>query len=84
MISTIEKQRRAQCMRKWYFHLRGNRARSVERRRIMQRLAISRDSFYRMLEGRTYITDSHAQAINGVVNRHAIVGLEMDVFAMVK
>ncbi len=81
MISPTEKKRRADCLRRWYLHLRGNRARSIERRRINQKLAISNDNFYKMLEGRTYINDQRAKVINEVANRHCIVGLELDIFA---
>lgn len=81
MISHTEKKRRADCLRRWYLHLRGNRARSIERRRINQKLAISNDNFYKMLEGRTYINDQRAKVINEVANRHCIVGLELDIFA---
>lgn len=81
MISYEEKKRRADCLRRWYFHLRSYKARSVERRRINQKLAINNDNFYKMLEGRTYISDQRAKVINEVANRHCIVGLELDIFA---
>ena len=82
MICKVEKQRRAQCLRKWYFH-RSWYDRSVARRHITSKLAISTDNFYKMLEGRTYISDHRAKAINEIANRNCIVGLELDIFTLV-
>lgn len=81
MICKEEKQRRTQCLRKWYFS-RSRDKRSVMRRMVANRLAISSDNFYKMLEGRTYISDHRARVINEIENQNCIVGLELNIFAL--
>ena len=79
-IDRDEHRRRNQCMRKWYFTYDCAR-RSVERRKVIAKLGINRDNFYKLLEGRTFIDDYSAQVINKVINRNCIAGLEIDIFA---
>ena len=68
-------------MRKWYFSYKDCARRSSERRKVIEKLGINRDNFYKMLEGRTYINDTSVQVINNVINRNCIPGLEIDIFA---
>lgn len=81
MICKEEKQRRAQCLRKWYFS-RSRDKRSAMRRLVADKLTISSDNFYKMLEGRTYISDHRARVINEIENQNSIVGLELDIFTL--
>lgn len=80
-INEAEHNRRHRCMRKWYFSHKSCARRSVERRKVMAKLGINSDNFYKMLEGRTYINDTSVQVINNVINRNCLPGLEIDIFA---
>lgn len=80
-IDPAEKCRRQMCMRKWYFMYKECSRRSSERRMVMKRLGISRQKFYRLLDGVTYIGDNSMQVINNTINRNCIEGLEVDIFA---
>lgn len=80
-INKAEHKRRHRCMRQWYFSYKDCARRSAERRRVIATLGINSDNFYKMLEGRTYISDTSVQVINKVINRNCIPGLEIDIFA---
>ena len=80
-IDKQEHRRRQSCMRKWYFSYKECSRRSAERRKVIAKLGINSDNFYKLLEGRTYISDTIVQVINNVFNRNCTQGLEIDMFA---
>lgn len=90
MINHEEKERRKECLRKWYFRQRTPRDRSAARNLIVQKMGINHYRFYLMLEGRSYINDYRVKAINEVINKSSISraaegvcvmdGLEINIF----
>ena len=81
IIDRAEYNRRNQCMRNWYFTYADCARRSAMRRMVVERLGINNDNFYKLLEGRTYISDTSMRVINNVINKDCITGLEIDIFA---
>lgn len=90
MINHEEKERRKECLRKWYFRQRTPRDRSAARNLIVQKMGINHYRFYCMLEGRSYINDYRMRKINEVINTGTINraaegvlvmdGLEINIF----
>ena len=81
MIDPVERLRRKECLRKWYFGHSEMRTRSVVRGLVTRRLSISHYQFYMMLIGRAYVNNYRAKGINEVINKGCIPGLEADIFA---
>lgn len=70
MVNHQERQRRRDLLLKWYYSHKTQRERSVERRLVCERCAITEDTFYKMLEGRTYIREERRKVINQIINRN--------------
>lgn len=79
-INRQEHHRRQECMRKWYFSFKECARRSAERRKVLAKMGINSDNFYKLLEGRTFISNDSMKMINSVINRNCIPGLEIDIF----
>lgn len=79
-IDQTERLRRANCLRRWYMTRGASRERGIYRRRITRHLQISDDRFYRLLEGRTYISDERAKKINSAANAYML--WQIDIFEL--
>jgi len=65
MINPTEKQRRAELLRKWYYNLPTPQIKSQMKRKIMvvSQYLINEETFYQLLRGRTYISDTKYKLI---------------------
>lgn len=65
MINPTERQRRAELLRKWYYNLPTPQIKSQMKRKIMatSQYFINEDTFYQLLRGRTYISDTKYKQI---------------------
>ena len=72
MVNHDERQRRREIFLRWYYSFKTQRERSVERRLVCERCKITEDTFYKMLEGRTYIREERRKEINKIMTRNII------------
>lgn len=65
MINPTERQRRAELLRKWYYNLPTPQIKSQMKRKIMvvSQYLINEETFYQLLRGRTYVSDTKYKLI---------------------